>query len=125
MILITVYIIALIAVIFFIYYTRKEGFQVDMISNVSETPYSTKSSNDEVKTIMVNPIKVDEVALQKAARDINSEMLDGCIGNYINRRVYPIRDVSELMNFKVQDGDTIYDVTSVPNKDYNNLMSYW
>lgn len=125
MILITVYIIALIAVIFFIYYTRKEGFQTNMLLNDSETPYSTTSSNDEAKTITVNPVNVDEVALQKASRDIQSEMLDSCIENYVNRKVGPIRDVSELMNFKVQDCDNIYDVTSVPNKNYKNLMSYW
>lgn len=125
MILITVYILALIAVIFFIYYTRKEGFQSSMVTQLIETPHSTTSSHDDSKTVMVNPIKIDELALQKASRDIESEMLDKCIGNYVNRPVGPLRDVSELMNFKVHDCDNIYDATSLVNKEYKNFMTSW
>ena len=125
MILITVYLIALIAVIFFIYYTRREGFQTTMATESVDMPFSTTSLNDDARTIMVNPVKIDELALQKASRDIESEMFDTCIGNFVNRSVGPLRDASELINFKVQDCDNIYDATSVPNKQYTNLMGYW
>ena len=110
MILVTIYVLALLLILFFVFYkNKKEGFEATTMA--TETPFSTTSSNEDAATITINPVQIDEVEIEKVSRDIKSELLDDCLSQYVNRKVGPIRDAFELMNFKVQDCDNIYDAT--------------
>tara|TARA_S200000501_G_C20567841_1_gene631619 strand:- start:163 stop:540 length:378 start_codon:yes stop_codon:yes gene_type:complete len=125
MLLICVYLLVLLIVIILVFYSRKEGFN-QLTTTVSPETTSvnppTKSSLEEMDLIDFSEIENSE----KILRDVQSNKLNSCIGKYVNRRVKPLRDVSEIMFSKVEDCDNIFDATMVENsKDYFEQMNYW
>jgi hypothetical protein len=125
MLLICVYLLVLLIVIILVFYSRKEGFN-QLTTTVSPETTSvnppTKSSLEDMDLIDFSEIENSE----KILRDGQSIELNSCIGKYVNRRVKPLRDVSEIMFSKVEDCDNIFDATMVENsKDYFEQMNYW
>ena len=125
MFLLCVYSIVLILVIILFLYSKREGFQTSSSTitttstNVSPT---TSSSFDEMDEIDFSEIEESE----KKFRDEQSKELNNCLGKYVNRKVKPLRDVSELMYSKVDDCENIFEATEVDNKKkYFEQMEYW
>ena len=125
MFLLCVYLLVLLIVIILLFYSRKEGFEQVTTKVPSETTSvnpPTESTLDEMDLIDFSEIENSE----KILRDNQSKDLNNCIGKYVNRRVKPLRDVSELMYSKVEDCDNIFDATKVESsKDYFEQMNYW
>lgn len=83
---------------------------------------TTSSSFEEMETIDFSEVEDSE----KTFRDEQSRELNNCIGKYVNRKVKPLRDVSELMFSKIEDCENIFEATEVDNKKkYFEQMEYW
>jgi len=129
MLLLGLYLIVLIVVIILFFYSHNEGFQnlttssTTITSNSLDLP-TTSSSYDEMENIDINFTELEET--EKYTRDEKSIELNECVGKYVNRKVKPFRDVSEIMFSKVEDCDNIFEATEVnKNRNYFEQMGYW
>ena len=124
---ICVYLIVLIVIIILFLYSRKEGFETKVTTSVNNQTSmtikpTTSSSLDEMNEIDFSYIEESE----KLLRDEESKELNNCIGKYVNRRVKPLRDVSEIMFSKIEDCENIFEATDVDlKKNYFEQMEYW
>lgn len=124
MFLLCVYLLVLIIVIILFLYSKREGFETMTTStqNTKNVLPTTSSSFEEMETIDFSEVEDSE----KTFRDEQSRELNNCIGKYVNRKVKPLRDVSELMFSKIEDCENIFEATEVDNKKkYFEQMEYW
>lgn len=124
MFLLCVYLLVLVIVIILFLYSKREGFET-MTTSTQKTEAvlpTTSSSFEEMETIDFSDLEDSE----KTFRDEQSRELNNCIGKYVNRKVKPLRDVSELMFSKLEDCENIFEATEVDNKKkYFEQMEYW
>ena len=124
MFLLCVYLLVLVIVIILFLYSKREGFET-MTTSTQKTEGvlpTTSSSFEEMETIDFSDLEDSE----KTFRDEQSRELNNCIGKYVNRKVKPLRDVSELMFSKLEDCENIFEATEVDNKKkYFEQMEYW
>ncbi len=125
MFLYCVYLLVLIIVIILFLFSKKEGFEsmTTSVQKVTDKVLPTTSSSFEEMDV-IDFSELDNS--QKILRDEQSKELNGCLGKYVNRKVKPLRDVSEIMFSKVEDCDNIFEATEVDNKKkYFEQMEYW
>ena len=123
MFLLCLYLIVLIIVIILFLYSKKEGFETMTTStqNTTNVLPTTSSSFEDMDVI-----DFSELDSEKILRDEQSKELNNCLGKYVNRRVKPLRDVSEIMFSRVEDCENIFEATEVDNKKkYFEQMEYW
>ena len=123
MFLLCLYLIVLIIVIILFLYSKKEGFETMTTStqNTTNVLPTTSSSFEDMDVI-----DFSELDSEKILRDEQSIELNNCLGKYVNRRVKPLRDVSEIMFSRVEDCENIFEATEVDNKKkYFEQMEYW
>ena len=83
---------------------------------------TTSSSFEDMDVIDFSELEDSE----KILRDEQSKELNNCLGKYVNRRVKPLRDVSEIMFSHVEDCENIFEATEIDNKKkYFEQMEYW
>jgi hypothetical protein len=124
MFLLCLYLIVLIIVIILFLYSKKEGFETMTTStqNTTKVLPTTSSSFEDMDVIDFSELEDSE----KILRDEQSKELNNCLGKYVNRKVKPLRDASEIMFSRVEDCENIFEATEIDNKKkYFEQMEYW
>ena len=135
MYLVCLYLVILIIIVFFVYMSNKETFQNNVILGANNVLNGSQSSNNGTVDFNKSPMTestyqdMDELDIEKSEkiiRDIQSNDLNTCIGKYVNRPIKALRDVSELINSKLESCNNVYDYTKVKNnKVYFEQNGYW
>ena len=125
MLLLYLYIVVLLITVILFYFSRKEGFSSVTIPSSETTPATLVTTSSSIETM--NEIDFSEIEnSEKTLRDEKSKELNNCIGKYVNRKVQPLRDVSEIMFSEVEDCDNIFETTEVDSKKkYFEQMEFW